>query len=149
MPKRVKSGQITDSEYNHLFNRLAPEIGDKYFEIGIELGLSDEVLTNELETGTIAILKGNRKAFKMLQLWRNSVDEDKFLYSVLAAALEDHGFQRCAHKYCYTENLPFEPSCINDSPVPTHPSSPSLSPPRPVFPAVADTVLLHTQGNLD
>ena len=96
----VKSGQITDPD--RLFNNLALEICNKYTEIGIELGLEGKVLTNELETGEFKMLRGNRKALKMLQLWQQFVTEDSFTYSVLAAALEKHGFQRCAHEYCYT-----------------------------------------------
>ena len=45
--------------------------------------------------------QGNKKAIRMLQLWQQSVDEDNFTYSVLAAALEKHGFRSSAYKYCY------------------------------------------------
>ena len=100
MEKVVKSGQITDPD--RLFNDIAEHIYNKYFEIGIVLGLQDNVLRNELETGKFELLPGNKKAIRMLQLWRESVSEDHCTYSVLAAALEKHGFQRCAHKYCYT-----------------------------------------------
>ena len=51
------------------------------------------------------MLQGNKKAIKMLQLWRNSVDEGDFTYFVLAAALEKHGFLRYAVKYCYTSSI--------------------------------------------
>ena len=143
MQERVKGGPITDHDL--LFNDLAPEIHTKIEEIGIALGLSSTVLTDELETGKFANQQGSKKAFKMLQLWRDSVGGDKFTYSVLAAALEKHGFLRCAVKYCYIEQ-----SCFtDDSPVFTHPCSPPQSPQRPVFPVVTDTVLLHTKGNLD
>ena len=64
----------------------------KYKEIGIDLGLQYDVLTNELETGIFTMLEGSKKAMKMLQLWRSSVDEDDFTYSRLAAALEKNGF---------------------------------------------------------
>ena len=96
------SGQITDSD--RLFNNISIEICTKYTELGIELGLQSKVLTNELETGAFVMLPGNRKAMKMLQLWRDSVSKVKvnFTYSVLAAALEKHGFHRCAYEYCYT-----------------------------------------------
>ena len=70
-------------------------------QIGIELGLSIEVLTSELETGMFVLLQGRRKALRMLQLWRNSVGEHECTYSVLAAALEKHGLRRCAYQYCY------------------------------------------------
>ena len=98
--KVVKSGQITDSD--HLFNNLSVHICDKYTEVGTELGLRSEVLTNELETGAVKMDIGSKKATKMLQLWRQSVKAEQFTYSVLAAALKKQGFRRCAHKYCYT-----------------------------------------------
>ena len=41
------------------------------------------------------------QSLKMFELWKQSVTEDNFTYSVLAAALEKHGFRRAAHKYCY------------------------------------------------
>ena len=100
MKKGVKSGQITDPD--RLFNALSVDICEKYVEIGIELGLAGKVLINELETGKFTMHQGSRKALKMLQLWRESVGEDECTYSVLAAALEKQGFQRCAHQYCYT-----------------------------------------------
>ena len=96
----MKSGQITDPD--RLFKNLAELIFDKYTEIGIDLGLKGNVLTNELETGEFKMLKGSRKALKMLQLWQQSVPEDDCTYSVLAAALEKNGHRNCADKYCYT-----------------------------------------------
>ena len=100
MQKVVKSGQITDSD--RLFNDLSVHICDKYTEVGLELGLPLEVLTNELETGILEMATGSKKALKMLQLWRQSVKAEDFTYSVLAAALEKQRFQCYAHKYCYT-----------------------------------------------
>ena len=96
-----KSGQITDPD--RLFNDLSLEICEKYTEVGLELGLGSKVLTNELETGKFMMVQGSKKATKMLQLWRDSVSPNNCTYSVLAAALKKHGFQRSAHKYCYTK----------------------------------------------
>ena len=98
--KMLKSGQISDPDC--LFTNIAKHVIERYTEVGIQLGLKGEVLTNELETGEFRMLKGSRKALKMLQLWRQSVTEDEFSYSVLAAALEKEGFKNCADKYCYT-----------------------------------------------
>ena len=95
----MKSGQITDSD--SMFNALSLEIHHKYLEVGIELGLSHTVLHNELETGGMLMKRGSIKAMNMLHLWRASVGEDDFTYSVLAAALEKQGFLHYAHKYCY------------------------------------------------
>ena len=98
----MKSGHITDSDC--LFKDLALYISDKYQEVGVELGLKGEVLTDELETGRLKMEIGSKKALKMLQLWRDSVNKDNCTYSVLAAALEKHGFQRCADSFCYTSS---------------------------------------------
>ena len=94
----MKSSKITNPD--RLFNDLSIEISEKYHQIGIELGLQSKVLTDELETGIFKMLKGSEKALRMLQLWRDSAHEDKCTYSVLAAALEKHGFQRCALHCC-------------------------------------------------
>ena len=107
----MKSGQITDPD--RLFNNLAIYIHSKYMEIGIELGLKIEVLTNELETGIFMMLPGNRKAIKMLQLWQQSVTKDDFTYSVLAAALEKHGFRSCAYEYCYSNTRGNHINCFD------------------------------------
>ena len=98
--KLIKPGQIIDPD--RLFNDIAVDISDKYLELGIELGLPGKVLTNELETGKFTMQQGSKKALKMLQLWRDSVNKDDCTYSALAAALKKHGFQRCADEYCCT-----------------------------------------------
>ena len=95
----MKLGQIKDPD--RLFNNLAPHVYPMYMEIGIELGLKARVLKDKLETGGFASLQGSKKALEMFQLWQQSITEDDLTYSVLAAALEKHGFQCCAHKYCY------------------------------------------------
>ena len=92
-------GPITDPD--RLFNDIAVDISSKIFEIGIDLGLKLNDLTNELESGKFMGQPESRKAIRMLQLWQQSVVEYDFTYSVLAAALEKRGFRACAHKYCY------------------------------------------------
>ena len=99
----MKSGKITDPD--RLFNIIAVTISQKVKEIGIELGLSDKVLTDELETGKLAMEQGSKKAMKMFQLWQQSVDEDKLTYSLLATALENQGFTNTANKFCYTSSI--------------------------------------------
>ena len=99
----MKPGKITDSD--RLFMNLSTEICNKYIEVGIELGLTSKSLINELETGVMQMQPGNRKALKMLQLWRDSVVDKDLTYSVLATALENQGYRRLANKYCFTAGV--------------------------------------------
>ena len=96
----MKFGKITDPD--RLFNNIAKKLYESYTKVGIELGLTYDVLTDELETGEFKMLQGSRKAQKMLQLWQRSVTEDDCTYSALAAALEKNGHRNCAYEYCYT-----------------------------------------------
>ena len=102
----LKSGPITDPD--RLFNDLSIHIGDKYMQIGNELGLQYNYLENELHTEALTIKPTNQKAMKMLHLWHKYVVDDNFTYSVLAAALEKHGLRRCADEYCYSTG-----NCMN------------------------------------
>ena len=117
----MKTGQITNP--HSMFNHLASFIYEKYLEIGLQLGLKQDYLYNELETGMFKMKKGNEKAMKMLQLWQQSVDDAHFTYSVLANALEQHGHKRAALKFCYTEassNLRSKPQkCVETCGAPT------------------------------
>ena len=97
--REVKPGRITDSD--RLFNELSKHIGKKYSDIGYELGLGYDCLENELETGIYEMKPADKKAMKMLQLWKKSATKE-FTYAVLAAALEKWELKSCAEKYCYT-----------------------------------------------
>ena len=55
----MKPGQITDPD--RMFNKLALEIYESYNEIGLELGLKQDYLCNELETGKFMMKKGSEK----------------------------------------------------------------------------------------
>ena len=101
--KIVKSGQITHPD--RLFNDLSKDIGVKYSDIGYELGLTFKVMENELESGNYENKTADKKAMKMLQLWKESVTEEEFTYAVLAAALEQKGLKSYAEQYCYTTDV--------------------------------------------
>ena len=102
----VMSDSIKDPD--RLFNNLAVEIGSKYEEVGIYLGLTYKMMKEKLETDAFLKLtasmeaSSSEKALMMLQLWKDSVAEEDLTYSKLAAALEKNHFNHCAHKYCYT-----------------------------------------------
>ena len=97
--RKIKSGQITDPDC--LFSDLSEDIGEKYDQIGIALGLKYKDLENELDTGEFKMKSAYKKAMKMLHLWGQSATEKEFTYAVLAAALEKKGLRHCADKYCY------------------------------------------------
>ena len=101
--REVKPGQITDSD--RLFNELSKHISKKYSDIGIELGLGFDYLENELETGIYENKSADKKAMKMLHLWKKSATEENFTYAVLAAALEKWELNSCAEKSCYTTDI--------------------------------------------
>ena len=103
--REVKPGQITESDSDCLFNELSTDIGDSYMDIGIVLGLKYKKLYDELETGEYKWKRGSEKAMKMLQLWKESVTEEKCTYAVLAAALEQKDLKHCADQYCYTTDV--------------------------------------------
>ena len=103
MPKVLKPGSIKDPD--RMFNDLAQDIGKYYAEIGVNLGLKQRRLDNELDSGHFMMLPDNKKAMKMLTMWKQSVTEESFTYSALAAALEkDDLLKECADKYCYIGN---------------------------------------------
>ena len=100
--REVKPGQITESD--SWFNELSKHIGEKYSDIGYELGLGFDCLQNELESGIYKMKQADEKAMKMLQLWKKSATK-KFTYAVLAAALEKYGLKHYAEQYCYTTQM--------------------------------------------
>ena len=98
--KVVKSGAIKDPD--RLFKDMSKDIGDKFEDVGIDLGVAYQTLQNELETVQFNTLPVNRKAMKMLHLWKDNTTEGDLTYSKLAAALEKNDLTHCADKYCYT-----------------------------------------------
>ena len=97
----VKPGSI--KEPDRLFNQLAKEIGDKYKQVGIDLGLTFQNQQNALETGPYANAQADQRALKMLNLWQKQSPDKDFTYSILATALENNSLQRSADKYCYMD----------------------------------------------
>ena len=81
---------------------MSKDIGDKFEDVGIDLGVAYQTLQNELEMVQFNTLPVNKKAMRMLQIWKASVAEEDLTYSKLAAALEKYDLKYCADKYCYT-----------------------------------------------
>ena len=89
--RNARKIQITDPDC--LFSDLSKDIGEKYDQIGIALGLKYKHLENELETGEFKMKSAYKKAMKMLHLWKESATKEECTYDVLAAALEKIGFK--------------------------------------------------------
>ena len=81
---------------------MSKDIGDKFEDVGIDLGVAYQTLQNELEMVQFNTLPVNKKAMKMLHLWKDITTEEDLTYSKLAAALEKYDLTHCADKYCYT-----------------------------------------------
>ena len=102
MKRVVKPGSINNPDI--MFKELAQDIGNKYTQVGIDLGLTFQDQQNALDTGPYAMLPADQRALKMLNLWREqSLDKD-FTYSILATALENNRLKRSAEKYCYMDH---------------------------------------------
>ena len=77
---------------------IARDVGTKWEELGIALGMNYEILKNEVVSEAS---KGEHmKAFNMLRVCR-SRDADMFTYEKIAAAMENCGLNSSARKYCY------------------------------------------------
>lgn len=78
---------------------VAWEIGDRWEEVGIALGIDYTVLNSTI--GSDAKSPSHLKAFHMLQEWKRRA-ADSLTYITLATALEGAGLNSCAQKHCYT-----------------------------------------------
>lgn len=94
----LKPGRITDDK---LLMDIAWEIGEKWEEVGIALGINYKVLSSTI--GSNATSKSHMKAFYMLQEWKNRA-ADSSTYITLASALEEVGLNSCAKTHCYINN---------------------------------------------
>ncbi len=77
---------------------IAWEVGEKWEELGIALGLQYKVLQSAV--GSQQGSKLHMKAFQMLQEWRQRLG-NKATYPTLAKALEESGLVGCAQRHCY------------------------------------------------
>lgn len=91
----IKEGRIDNDKF---LMDIAHEIGGKWEEVGVALGVDFKVLRSVVgsETGK----PDHMKAFYMLQEWKSRAAEN-CTYKFLAAALEGGGLNTCAQQYCY------------------------------------------------
>lgn len=77
---------------------VAWEIGEKWEELGVALGLQYNVVQSAVSNATGK--PHHMKAFYTLQEWKKR-NAFKATYGALAEALETSGLNLCAQKYCY------------------------------------------------
>ena len=91
----IKAGPI---EEDKVLLDIAWEVGDKWEEVGVALGLDYMVLKNVISSEPE---RPDMKAFHMLHEWKRRIPEQT--YGMLASALEGTGLNTCAKKYCYSQ----------------------------------------------
>lgn len=79
---------------------VAWEVGEKWEELGVVLGLEYKVLQSVV--GSQLGKPDHMKAFYMLCEWR-SRSGARATYATLADALEESGLNSCAEKHCYNK----------------------------------------------
>ncbi len=99
-PKRTKKPMVKPGkvEGDRVLRKLSQELGDKWMDVGIELGLKYDDLKNTIEDDPK--IPHKRKPMDMLQTWKKSAGDD-FTYQTLATALENVGLNTCAQTHCY------------------------------------------------
>ena len=91
----VKAGKIENDKF---LMDIAHDIGNKWEEVGVTLGVDYKVLRSVV--GSETTKAEHMRAFYMLQEWKGRAAE-KFTYKALASALEVAGLNTCARDHCY------------------------------------------------
>lgn len=91
----LKRGTASDEQF---LLEVSWEVGDKWEELGVALGLKHQVLKSEVES-KYRHAGDHMKAFYMLQEWKKRCGF-KATYAILAESLEKTGLGACAQKYC-------------------------------------------------
>lgn len=95
---RLKEGKVTAQD-DKFFMDLGWEVGGKWEEVGVSLGVEYKVLQSVV--GSQVGKPDHMKAFYMFLEWRKRYAL-KATYATLAKALEESGLNSCAEQYCYT-----------------------------------------------
>ncbi len=93
----IKPGKIEDDVV--LLN-IGNELGDKWMDVGVALGMKFRDLKNTIEDNPQ--IQHHLKPMEMLQKWQTRA-ADSFTYATLASALETVGHVTCAQAYCYEQ----------------------------------------------
>lgn len=92
-----KAGKVSEGKF---LMDVAWEVGDRWEELGVGLGLEYKVLQSVV--GSQTGKPDHMKAFYMLCEWKSRAGF-KATYDTLADALEGTGLNSCAEKYCYKD----------------------------------------------
>ena len=94
---KLKEGRVTGDD--KFFMDLGWEVGGKWEEVGVSLGMEYKVLQSVV--GCQVGKPDHMKAFYMFLEWKKRCTF-KATYTTLAKALEESGLNSCAEKYCHT-----------------------------------------------
>ena len=79
---------------------ISTDIGGKWEELGVALGLDYSVVENVVSNAKDK--RDHMKSFYVLREWKQR-NAYKATYETLAAALEEIGLKSCAQKHCYAD----------------------------------------------
>lgn len=97
---RAKEGRVSGDK---ILMDVAWEVGEKWEELGVVLGLEYKVLQSVV--GSQQGKPDHMKAFYMLCEWK-SRSGSRATYTTLADALEESGLNACAEQHCYNNREP-------------------------------------------
>lgn len=92
---QAKEGKVSGDKF---LMDVAWEVGEKWEELGVALGLEYKVLQSVV--GSQIGKPAHMKAFYMLCEWK-SRNGGRATYAALAEALDESGLSSCAEQYCY------------------------------------------------
>ena len=94
MTSQIREDKVNDKS----LMKIGREIGDKWLEVGLALGVDFMDLMSRI--GNNPNIPNQQKPLHMLHEWRTTAAE-LFTYEVLASALEEVGLNSCAQTHCY------------------------------------------------
>ena len=99
-PKRAKVLKPGKIESDQVFMKIGNELGDKWMNVGVALGMKYKDLKNTIKDDHN--IEHHLKPMEMFQMWKSKAG-DSCTYATLATALEEVGLDTCAQTYCYEQ----------------------------------------------
>ena len=99
-PKRAKAIRPGKIEGDQVLMKIGRELGDKWMDVGVALGMKYKDLKNTIEDNPR--IPHHLKPMEMFQMWQSKAG-DSFTYATLATALEEVALDTCAQTNCYEQ----------------------------------------------